>query len=349
MGGQTGNLGWVTAQLRVARRDCLTVVTPLTDDFRQLADFIGVCPFARPGMVCAWRWRMTNPPNCHLVARALPNTLLFHDWTEALALWHMLVAIFPAAKALCLMPNHIHLITDDPKARKKLSRLMSGYARWRARYRGLRDAKCWERQPPTQIIADDKHLRRTVRYVMLNPCRGKLASDPLGWPLSNHRDLVGLGLAFYRRPDAESFHGYVTRDDTVSTEGSLLPFAGKGHAPVQDVFAAVSSILRTPPAKLTSRLAKWLLVHAAYTMENGDVEVLANELGQSKSGVYRRLTSKPTVQQKRVLDMVLRVIGDPRFPALEFGSHKNPIRWEGWAQGEPPVEPPVESRQSEWV
>ena len=182
----------------------------------------------------------------HLTARALPGTLLFHDWTEALTLWGMLTRAFPEAEAICLMPNHPHIV-GPANARSRLSALMSGYARWRGAYRG-QDASTWEPQPEPVPLPDEAHTRRTIRYVLLNPCRGGLAADPLAWPLSTHRDLVGLGEPSRRRRDPAAFHAWVSGDPSVAVGGTSLPELANGRTSLAAIEEAVGSVLRlTPP------------------------------------------------------------------------------------------------------
>jgi hypothetical protein len=246
----------------------------------------------------------------HLTVRALPGTLLFHDWTEALALWRRLEAAFPDAKAMCLMPNHAHLVTAADGAVERLRGVMSGYARWRNRRRGQEGA-AWQELQPSEPIPDEKHLRRTIRYVLLNPCRAELAVDPLAWPLSNHSDLVGLGRGSGRR-DAENFHAYVSSDPTVAPSGTCLPVARRGRARLGQVEAAVGALWRLQPHELAS----WV--------------------GRSASTVRKLVASCPARHAPngdRRLLALLRAIGDERFQPLRHSLRANPTRWSGWKQG----------------
>ena len=279
---------------------------------------------------------MTDLEPVHLVARALPHTLLFHDWCEALSLWRRLVATVPKARAVCVMPNHVHLVTTDPLARAKLSKLMSGFARWRSHKRGSQSATCWQPQPEIRPVADIKHLRRTIRYVLLNPCRGGLASDPLRWPLSNHRDLTGLAIDFAADGEPERLHRYVSSDPSVSLAGTELPAKHRGHAPLAVVEAAVGSVLRLAPTELTATaFSTRVLVRAATVCESAGVARLAQHTGWSRSWVYQQLNppEMPDIRGDRALTCVMRVIGDPRFGSLTLAPRATPTRWGGWTQG----------------
>jgi hypothetical protein len=78
-------------------------------------------------------------------------------------------------------------------------------------------------------------LLAPVRYVALNPCRAGLARDPLEWPWSTHRDVVGAVadpwvaaeqlatmLQRPRRGFAETHHAYVSADPDVAVGGTPL-------------------------------------------------------------------------------------------------------------------------------
>ena len=69
----------------------------------------------------------------HVVLHAIDDTLLFHDWTEARALWDRLVAIGPL-HALMLMPDHVHLLARQPSA-LRIRQAMGAWTRWRSRER----------------------------------------------------------------------------------------------------------------------------------------------------------------------------------------------------------------------
>lgn len=268
----------------------------------------------------------------HVTARSVAG-LLFHDFTEALALWRRLVAAFPEAPALCLMPNHPHVIAAAEGARERMSGVMSGYARWRGHRRG-QDAHCWQPQPAVELLPDADHLRRSIRYVLLNPCRGGLVDDPLAWPLSTHRDLVGLGDPRLRVRNPEQHHAYVSADPTVSLTGTELPGRQAGAASLAAVEAAVGAVLRMEPDEVrgTPR-GRRLCVRAAWIRENTDPEALGAWLGITRTRVYAILQGPPSrtkVEADPMLAAVLRVIGDPRFGPLTLPPRANPTRWAGW-------------------
>lgn len=269
----------------------------------------------------------------HFVARALQGTLLFHDWTEALELWDRLRRAFPDARAICLMPNHVHIVAETEGGRRRLSAVMSGFARWRGSYRG-QDAHCWEPQPTPRDLPDDAHLRRTIRYVLLNPCRGDLVSDPLAWALSTHRDHVGLGDPALKVRTPDKFHAWVSGDPSVRVEGTPLPELVLG-APLPAIEVAVGAVLRLIPEAVRKTAAgRRLCLRAAAMSDVSDPRLLADWLSVDRSLVQRRLVGLPSrrdLEREPLLLAVLKVAGDPRFGPLQLRRGADPTRWSGWA------------------
>lgn len=277
-------------------------------------------------------------PLVHLAARALPGTLLFHTWTEALALWRRLIDAFPDALGICVMPNHVHLLVPAEGARARLAGVMSGYARWRGHHRGER-GDCWEPAPPPVGLADDdpKRVRRTLRYIHLNPCRGALAGDPLSWPLSTHRDAVGLGDPRRREREPGRFHEFVSADPTVSLVGTELPGLHRGAARLDEVEAAVGAVLRLQPREVRALApARRLLLRAARVCEV-DLDAIRDHLRLGRSQAFHLSRALPTsrdVDQEPLLYTVLRVVGDPRFAPLALSPRLDPTTWRGWRQAD---------------
>ncbi len=166
----------------------------------------------------------------HFVARLVLGSALLHG-IRAAWVWERLRALHPLALAVCLMPDHLHLIAEsaDPdEDRRRLAWTLGSYAR---HFHGS-----WTRPPPPREIPDRRHLGRQIRYVSLNPCRSGLTDDPLRWLWSTHRDLVGATadpwvtpdrLAGALQEDPRGFlswhHAYVSSDPTVRIDGTPVP------------------------------------------------------------------------------------------------------------------------------
>jgi hypothetical protein len=163
---------------------------------------------------------------------------------------------------------------------------------------------------------DSKHLQRTVRYVALNPCRDKLAPDPLAWPFSGHRDTVGLAIPGVLPVvcDPVWHHGYVSGDPSVRVEGTELPFGIQGMrcATAEQVTAAVSTLTRATLDQLRRRgPARTLWIQSLVACTPLSKRAVAGEVGVSHSAANRAGHAP-----NGALQCVERVIGDERFPAL---------------------------------
>lgn len=260
----------------------------------------------------------------HLVAHALPGRLLFRTWEEGLHLYNLILTLFPEALAVVVMPDHIHILLPHPDKTKRLRNVMSAHAQWIAHRRGdSAGVLLWSPAPLPEAVTDELKERRNVRYVHLNPCRSKLASDPLAWPLSTHRDHVGLGSHVFSAPKegASAFHRHISADPSVNVNGTELPHI---RYETFDLFAirdAVSAVLRWPIlSPPTPRVRKVFVATAAAheLLDGGRVSLTAvgDMLGVVRSQVHRLREGSPHRGQKiddPVLAAAIRVVGDPRF------------------------------------
>lgn len=255
----------------------------------------------------------------HTARRTLPGTLLFHDWRQAGWLWRAIAARVPGIAALVLMPDHLHLLTRRPVDRP-LGDALRAYALWRG------EGRLFRREGPPVPVAGPQKERRNVRYIALNPCRGRLVEDPLAWAFSTHRDAVGLSLSPVRRADTDpaGLHRYVSSDPTVGVDGSDLPFGRARHGiELEIVRAAVSSLTRRTLDELdTPGPARTVLLGAADALVPGPRRALADALR------CHRTTLRRARQQvdARVVGLVERVAGDPRFPGLPDGDLRGRLR-----------------------
>lgn len=225
----------------------------------------------------------------HFAIRAVPGTVLFRTHAEARALWERLVAAFPRMLALCLMPDHIHLVLPDADADRRLPAVLSGYARWRNGVRGESGAVFASHDGPKEV-PDGDHLRRTIRYVHLNAARKGLVADPLDWPWSTHRDAVGLAFpaAIERRRDRTQFHSYVTSDPQVSIVGTELPILRHEDFSIEQVADTVAGICRVPREALQrDRTLQRLAARAAWHRGFKNAAYLAETFGCERTSAWR--------------------------------------------------------------
>jgi putative transposase len=254
----------------------------------------------------------------HQVARTQNRWPLFRTWEEACRLWTLLGRVAPDLVAACLMPDHLHLLAPRD-IRAPLARALGGYTRWRNSREGLSGGRM-ERLPlPTPVVGTQK-VRRNIRYIHLNPCRGRLVADPLAWPFSTHRDALGLAARPLRRvdPDPVRFHRYVSSDPTVGVAGTDLPLQLDVPG-LEDLAAAVSEMHRVPLPQLSRRGApRTALVGAARAL-GVSAPVIAARVGLSASGV------RETPPDTSELNRLVRLAGDARLPGLACG----PQPWRG--------------------
>lgn len=263
----------------------------------------------------------------HLVAWAPPGRLLFRTWAEGLALWHIMVRAFPALDALAVMPHHLHVQGDWNDAETRLAHAESAYSRWRLHHReGRAGASAFASHPPPSPVADERHERRNLRYIHLNPVRDGLARCPLEWPLSTHRDRCGLAGSPVVSPEREPsrFHRYVATDNDSNPEGTPLPLLTRGNFTLDDIIDAASATCRVPPGMLRQRgEPRTLAIEAAWLHGLRDAGQLAVAFQLSPASVRRVTSGLPEDLWSRdlraPLRAVLAAVGDRRFFRLDAG------------------------------
>lgn len=242
-----------------------------------------------------------------------------------------LAAVLSALLAGVLMLDHLHLVLrcEQPaRARRTLASLLASFSR------RFRLGELWERLPDPKRIVGVHKLRRVVRYVLLNPSRPcfvsgkwvKLTSDPLTWPWSTHRDLLGATadpwvnkdhLASELDMDSEGFlnrfHHYVSSDPDVSAAAKKIPqIAQPAHAPTEplaDIALAASAATRQPVEALGRRgAARRIFVALASRQGWRDHRQLAATCGITPCASRRLARSCPS----QWLDAGALCLGDAR-------------------------------------
>jgi len=255
-------------------------------------------------------------PVFHHAPHAVGHTTLSRDWEEALDLWERLVRL-PGVVAACVMPTHVHLLSAHDVL-GPLRQAMGSYTQWRGHRRSRRGEPVWRPLEPPALVSTRRKVLTDQRYVHLNPCRAGIVSDPLQWPLSTHRDAVGLALPPRREPvhQPARFHRYVSGDPSVDVRGTPLPRVELDPDPERALLMlrrATASLTRSPRAALSRRgSSRSLFLRAARSLTratNGQIAAAAGVTVRSVERVPRRITAAARV--------VERVAGDPRFAYLE--------------------------------
>lgn len=248
----------------------------------------------------------------HFAASGWRGTPLWVTAREGYVLWSLLVGRVPVL-ALVLQPDHVHLLLASPAHVRLVQEALRAYALWRNRHRG-ESGPVFDHRPEFVVVRNAGHRRRTMRYLALNPCREGLTTDPLAWPFSTYRDMLGLALdpARPRVPDPASLHAFVSADPTVRVTGTELPppaTAVPVPAPLNDVLRAVAGLFRVPRVDLARRLRhRAVAVAAARQFSLAGRNEIAETLGISARTVSRLRTASTPAE----LALVRRAIGDPR-------------------------------------
>jgi REP element-mobilizing transposase RayT len=135
----------------------------------------------------------------HVMIRGIERRRIFKDDEDRENLIERLSDLLPETKTLCyawaFMPNHAHfLFRSGPSGIASLmKRLLTGYAIYYNR-RHNRHGQLFQNRYKSIICQEDAYLLELVRYIHLNPLRGKIVVDleELNrYPYSGHSALMG--------------------------------------------------------------------------------------------------------------------------------------------------------------
>ncbi len=273
----------------------------------------------------------------HLTVRASRLAVPLTHPEVAPWLWARLEETFPDALAAVLMPNHPHIVlaSEDPaESRVRLGHVLSGLRR--SDNRGA--AIAWAPIAEPDVLSDHGKASRMIRYVLLNPCRAGLAGDPLCWPWSTHRDIVGaiarpwvddarLAGALGRHSEgfAAAFHRYVSSDPTVAVAGTPFPEPAPATRvaaqPLDALIAAAASATRGTPQDIRRRGAtRSLFLQLAVDQGWRNTSQLASLCGISPRAVQKCLARPP----HGALGAARLCLGDPRLRAWRVGDLCSP-------------------------
>ena len=99
--------------------------------------------------------------------------------------------------ALCLMPNHVHLLLT-PFAEQALGQFVKRIAQRYAQVRNMRyrtTGKLFEQRYYSKPMSSESHLAIATAYIDLNPVRACLVDDGNDYEWSTHRIHCGLASA----------------------------------------------------------------------------------------------------------------------------------------------------------
>lgn len=95
--------------------------------------------------------------------------------------------------AYCLMPNHYHLLvkTPTPDLSAGMQHLNSRYAEW-FNWRHELGGHLFQGRFHSVLVESDWHLLELARYLVLNPVRAQLCTEPAEWPWSSYGSALGI-------------------------------------------------------------------------------------------------------------------------------------------------------------
>ena len=98
-----------------------------------------------------------------------------------------------ACDALCLMPNHYHIVLETPRGNvARVMRHVNGVFAQRMNRKYSLTGHLFEGRYRSPLIQRDTYLKRATRYIVRNPVRATLVADPADYSWSSYRATAGL-------------------------------------------------------------------------------------------------------------------------------------------------------------
>ena len=133
----------------------------------------------------------------HVVNRGAQKLTLFltdHQYHVFIRMMHVYAERYKVTMlAMCLMPNHIHLLIRVEEGGDlsrfvgntcaQFSRLVNQYQR--------RSGTLFQGRFHASHVKDSVYFKTALRYIHLNPVKAGLAPHPFGWEYSDYREAVG--------------------------------------------------------------------------------------------------------------------------------------------------------------
>lgn len=249
----------------------------------------------------------------------------FQSFQNACWIWPTLKDLFPDALGAVLMPNHMHLILPSHIEVQQIHGILGVMSK------KLRIPALWQPIKEVETIPDRLHLRRIVRYIALNPCRGKLCSDPLEWIWSTYRDVMGASvnpwvddlrlskaLGETARGFRVRFHAYVSGDPSVSINGTQFPHAAlpkkMAEEGIREILLSCAAALRVSPEEVkikNSELRKYF-IHLAYRQGWKHPKYLSQICHISPQAIHFHLKKKAWKEISTGISAAALCLGDRR-------------------------------------
>lgn len=182
----------------------------------------------------------------HVTSRGNRQEAIYQDTRDRTDFCTLLGEVVTQFKWLChgycLMDNHYHLIIETPEGNlgKGMRQLNGVYTQLHNRRYG-RVGHLFQGRYSAIVVDRDSYLLELVRYVVLNPVRAGMVSNPEAWPWSSYRAMVGVvssppwltadGVLVQFAPNREQAHrrfaGFVA--DGIGKEGPWRALHGQTY------------------------------------------------------------------------------------------------------------------------
>jgi REP element-mobilizing transposase RayT len=101
--------------------------------------------------------------------------------------------------AYCLMTNHYHLLMETPDGNlSKGMRHLNGVYTQRVNDVHSRCGHVFQGRYKAIIVQEEAYLKELARYIVLDPVRAQMVSQPEDWPWSSFRGTSHIGKIVYR-------------------------------------------------------------------------------------------------------------------------------------------------------
>ena len=133
----------------------------------------------------------------HVVTRGNRRSPVFRDEVDYLVFLHLFARVASEhawiCLAYCLMPNHYHLLLqmNEPNLSHGMQQLNGTFARRFNRRHSLQD-HLFRARFRSVVVEREGHGREASRYIVLNPVRARLCSQPEHWPWSSYAATAGI-------------------------------------------------------------------------------------------------------------------------------------------------------------
>ena len=133
----------------------------------------------------------------HVMSRGNRKAAIFEDDDDRRRFFETIETATYRYKVLvneaCQMTNHYHLVLSTPRGNlSAFMQYLNGVFAQASNRRHGRTGHLFEARFRSIVVQRDSYLRRASRYVVRNPVRARMVTDPAAWEWSTFRATAGL-------------------------------------------------------------------------------------------------------------------------------------------------------------